>query len=96
MKQAYGSTPDGTAVDLYTLTNADGVQAQITNFGGIVTSLLVPDRAGKPMASASTAWTGTSGSTRTSAPSADAIPTASLAADSHSMAWHTRWLRTTA
>jgi aldose 1-epimerase len=47
MKQAYGSTPDGTAVDLYTLTNADGVQAQITNFGGIVTSLLVPDRAGR-------------------------------------------------
>jgi len=47
MKQAYGSTPDGTAVDLYTLTNANGVQAQITNFGGIVTSLLVPDRAGR-------------------------------------------------
>ncbi len=47
MKQAYGSTPDGTAVDLYTLTNTKGVQAQITNFGGIVTSLLVPDRSGR-------------------------------------------------
>ncbi len=47
MKQAYGSTPDGAAVDLYTLTNATGIRAQITNYGAIVTSLLVPDREGR-------------------------------------------------
>jgi aldose 1-epimerase len=38
-----GSTP----VDLYILTNAKGTQARITNYGGIVVSLLVPDRKGK-------------------------------------------------
>ena len=45
-KQAFGQTSDGTAVDLYTL--ADGkVEARITNYGGIVVSLRVPDRTGK-------------------------------------------------
>src|SRR6202451_2747108 len=44
-KQAFGQTSDGTAVDLYTL--ADGkVEARITNYGGIVVSLRVPDRTG--------------------------------------------------
>lgn len=47
MKQAYGTTPDAAAVDLYTLTNAAGMRAQITNYGGIVMSLLVPDREGR-------------------------------------------------
>lgn len=45
-QRAFGKTVDGTPVDLYTLTNAQGVQAQITNYGGIVVSLLVPDRDG--------------------------------------------------
>jgi aldose 1-epimerase len=47
MKTPYGRTADGAAVDLYTLTNATGMRAQITNYGGIVTSLLVPDRTGR-------------------------------------------------
>jgi aldose 1-epimerase len=38
---------DGKPVDLYTLTNNNGLIAKITNYGGIVTSLLVPDRFGK-------------------------------------------------
>lgn len=38
--------PDGTTVQLYTLTNANGMKAQITNFGGIVVSLTAPDRDG--------------------------------------------------
>jgi aldose 1-epimerase len=46
-KSAYGKTPDGTEVSLFTLTNAKGMQAQITNFGGIVVSLKVPDKQGK-------------------------------------------------
>ena len=39
--------PDGTAVDLYTLNNANGLEARVTNYGGIVVSLNVPDRQGK-------------------------------------------------
>jgi len=46
-KRSYGQTKAGEAVDLFTLTNAAGVTASITNYGGIVTSLMVPDRAGK-------------------------------------------------
>lgn len=45
-KQPFGKTPDGTVVDLYTLTNAQGVQATITNYGGIIVTLLVPDKNG--------------------------------------------------
>jgi aldose 1-epimerase len=45
-KHPYGQTADGAAVDLYTLTNDNGVEAKITNYGGIITSLRVPDRAG--------------------------------------------------
>ena len=45
-KQSFG-TADGQPVDLYTLTNRNGVEAKITNWGGIVVSLKVPDRTGK-------------------------------------------------
>jgi aldose 1-epimerase len=46
-RQPWGQTPDSEAVDLYTLTNAGGVQATITTYGGIVVTLRVPDRDGK-------------------------------------------------
>ncbi|HEX3143298.1 MAG TPA: aldose epimerase family protein, partial [Pyrinomonadaceae bacterium] len=46
-KQMFGKMPDGTAVDIYTLRNASGLEARITNYGGIVVSLKVPDRNGK-------------------------------------------------
>jgi len=46
-KQPFGQTADGTAVDLYTLTNDTGCEAKITNYGGIVVALSVPDRAGE-------------------------------------------------
>ena len=45
-KQAFGKTTDGTDVDLYTLANTKGLKVQITTYGGIVTSLQVPDRDG--------------------------------------------------
>lgn len=44
-KSLFG-TVDGKAVDLYTLSNGNGVTAKITNYGGIVTSLVVPDSKG--------------------------------------------------
>src|SRR5579864_4387224 len=42
----FGKTPDGVVVQIYTLTNKKGVEARITNYGGIVVSLKTPDRKG--------------------------------------------------
>ncbi len=42
----FGKTPDGTAVRIYTMTNRNGLEARITNYGGIVVSLKTPDRTG--------------------------------------------------
>lgn len=39
-------TVNGKSVQLYTLTNSQGMQVKITNYGGIVTSVIVPDRNG--------------------------------------------------
>lgn len=38
---------EGKSVELYTLTNVNGIEMQVTNYGGIVVSLLTPDRNGK-------------------------------------------------
>src|SRR5712672_2063916 len=46
-KKPFGKTPDGQAVDLYVLTNKTGAEVVITNYGGAVVSLKVPDRNGK-------------------------------------------------
>ena len=46
-KQPFGKLSDGREVDLYTLTNKHGMEVAITNFGGIVVTLKVPDRVGK-------------------------------------------------
>ena len=43
-KQSFGKTPEGTEVFLYTLKNASGMQVKITNFGGRITTIEVPDR----------------------------------------------------
>jgi aldose 1-epimerase len=45
-RQPFGKNEAGDQVELYTLTNSKGVAAAITNYGGIVVSLKVPDRAG--------------------------------------------------
>ena len=44
---AFGKTKEGVEAQLFTLTNAHGLKATITNFGGTLTSLLVPDKNGK-------------------------------------------------
>ena len=46
-KSSFGKLPDGTAVDLYTLENANGLVAKVTNYGTIISELHVPDRDGK-------------------------------------------------
>jgi aldose 1-epimerase len=43
----FGQNTDGTPVHLYTLKNSKGMEARITNYGGIVVSLMAPDRQGK-------------------------------------------------
>ena len=42
----FGKTRDGAPVRIYTLTNKNGVEARIINYGGIVVSLKTPDRNG--------------------------------------------------
>jgi aldose 1-epimerase len=46
-KQSFGKTQDGQPVDLYTLTNKHGMEVAITNYGGTVVSIKVPDDKGK-------------------------------------------------
>jgi aldose 1-epimerase len=43
----WGEAPDGKAVQLYTVVNGRGSEVRITNYGGIVVSLSVPDRDGE-------------------------------------------------
>lgn len=43
---SFGKTPDGTSVEIYTLRNSKGMEAHIMTYGGIITSLQVPDKNG--------------------------------------------------
>lgn len=45
-KSIFGNI-EGQEVDLYTLTNKSGTKIKITNYGGIVTSIELPDRNGQ-------------------------------------------------
>jgi aldose 1-epimerase len=46
-KSTFGTMPDGTAVELYTLTNANGLVCKVITYGAVITELDVPDRSGK-------------------------------------------------
>jgi len=46
-KEHFGKTNDGKNVDLFYLTNKNGTVVKITNYGGIITSIIVPDKNGK-------------------------------------------------
>jgi len=45
--ESFGKTKEGTEVQLYTLTNQQGVQVKITNYGATVTSIITPDKNGQ-------------------------------------------------
>ncbi|MEM9859155.1 MAG: aldose epimerase family protein [Bacteroidota bacterium] len=45
--ESFKATHDGQEVALYTLTNANGCVAQITNYGARIVALCVPDKEGK-------------------------------------------------
>jgi len=47
VKSSFGILPDSTEVNLYTLVNKSGITMKVTNYGGIITSLSVPDKNGK-------------------------------------------------
>ena len=46
-KESFGKTKDGQAVDLYTFSNASGMEVRAMTYGGIILSIKVPDRNGK-------------------------------------------------
>ena len=45
--EPFGTLPDGTAVELFTLTNSKGLKARLMTYGAILVSLEVPDRDGR-------------------------------------------------
>jgi aldose 1-epimerase len=47
VRAPWGETADHQKVDIYTLTNAHGMSARITNYGAYLVDLNVPDRKGK-------------------------------------------------
>ena len=42
----YGKLPDGREAKIWTLTNASGMEAKVTEYGAILVSLKVADKAG--------------------------------------------------
>lgn len=44
---SYGTLKDGRVVQRFTLRNAHGMEVQLLSLGGIITEILVPDRAGQ-------------------------------------------------
>jgi aldose 1-epimerase len=46
-RKTFGKTADGRPVYLYTLKNRHGMEVAITNYGGVVVALKVPDRNGR-------------------------------------------------
>jgi aldose 1-epimerase len=46
-QQVFGSTATGQPVQLFTLTNSAGMVVKLTNYGGRITELHVPDRRGR-------------------------------------------------
>jgi len=46
-QEPFGETPEGLPLSLYTLRNRNGMTVRITNYGGIITELHVPDKHGR-------------------------------------------------
>lgn len=47
VKQDFGNMQDGRPVDLYTLSNGRGLEMKVSSYGGIITSIKMPDREGR-------------------------------------------------
>jgi aldose 1-epimerase len=48
-QQEWGMLADSSVIKLFTLTNSNGCMMKVTNYGGIITSLMVPDKNGQLM-----------------------------------------------
>src|SRR5690242_5040703 len=46
-RAAFGTLPDGTAVESFTLRNGHGLEVKAITLGAIITSIRTPDRAGR-------------------------------------------------
>src|SRR5262245_40907750 len=45
-RKQFGTMPDGSVADLFTFTTEQGAEVCITNYGGAITSIKVPDKNG--------------------------------------------------
>ena len=46
IREPFGTTPEGTAVERFTLASASGVTINVLSYGGVIQSVFAPDRAG--------------------------------------------------
>lgn len=46
-RDPFGSLPDGRPTEKVTITNANGMVLGVSNYGGVITSIMVPDREGR-------------------------------------------------
>ena len=46
-REDFQAVVQGKATDLYTLTNSNGMEVSITNYGGAIVAIMVPDKEGK-------------------------------------------------
>src|SRR5881396_1565921 len=46
-RSAFGRLPEGRPVELFTLSNAHGIEVRAMTYGAIITSIRTPDRAGR-------------------------------------------------
>lgn len=48
-QEPFGNLKDGTAISLYTMSNGKGTTMKVMNHGGIIVSLITPDKDGNPI-----------------------------------------------
>ena len=46
-RSPFGTMPDGTPIEIFTLKNSSGMEVRTIPYGAIIVSIRVPDRAGK-------------------------------------------------
>ena len=46
-QSTFGAMPDGTKIDLFTLTNANGLEVRVITYGAVIVSIKAPDRRGR-------------------------------------------------
>lgn len=80
VKSNFQTEVGGKKTDLYVLRNQNNMEVCVTNFGGRIVSVMVPDKEGvmRDVVLASTLFRITSASLRTSVPASVVMPIASI------------------